>query len=296
MNTESTELDKAELIVVPTPIGNLSDLTLRVKQALTEADLIACEDTRTTGKLLKALDSKVPAISYHMHNEKARSEEVLRALDEGSRVALVSDAGMPGISDPGHVLITKAIQAGHRVTVLPGPTAFVTALVGSGLPTDRFTFIGFLEKNRNRRKAQLEALLNRQETLIFYEAPHRLRELLGLLLETLGDRRICLARELSKLYEEYERGLVSEVIAIYEAKEPRGEYVVILEGVTEEALRAAEEARLASMTIEDQVRGLMAAGASKMAAVKQVARERGLKKNDVYMRVTDLDGDIKGKP
>lgn len=290
MNTET-----AELIVVPTPIGNLSDLTGRVKQALTDSDLIACEDTRTTGKLLKALDSRVPAISYHMHNERARSEEVLLALQAGKKVALVSDAGMPGISDPGHILISKAIQDGHKVTVLPGPTAFVTALVGSGLPTDRFTFIGFLDKNRSRRKAELEELASRQETLIFYEAPHRLRELLETLLLLLGDRRICLARELSKLYEEYERGRISELKKIYEEKEPRGEYVVILEGLTREEIQAEEALRLASITIEEQVIQLMEAGSSKMAAVKQVARERGLKKNDVYMKVTDLEVDAKGK-
>lgn len=288
-NTET-----AELIVVPTPIGNLSDLTQRVKEALIESDLIACEDTRTTGKLLKALESRVPAISYHMHNEQARSEEVLLALQRGKRVALVSDAGMPGVSDPGHVLIRKAIQEGYKITVLPGPSAFVTALVGSGLPTQRFTFIGFLERNRTRRKRELQELAERRETLIFYEAPHRVRELLETLLLIFGDRRICLARELSKLYEEYERGRISELTAIYQEKEPRGEYVIILEGLTREEILAGEEQRLAAVTIEDQVRELMAAGLSKMAAVKQVAKERGLKKNDVYMKATELEGDLNG--
>lgn len=288
-NTET-----AELIVVPTPIGNLSDLTQRVKEALIESDLIACEDTRTTGKLLKALESRVPAISYHMHNEQARSEEVLLALQRGKRVALVSDAGMPGVSDPGHVLIRKAIEEGYKITVLPGPSAFVTALVGSGLPTQRFTFIGFLERNRTRRKRELQELAERRETLIFYEAPHRVRELLETLLLIFGDRRICLARELSKLYEEYERGRISELTAIYQEKEPRGEYVIILEGLTREEILAGEEQRLAAVTIEDQVRELMAAGLSKMAAVKQVAKERGLKKNDVYMKATELEGDLNG--
>lgn len=287
--------DQAELIVVPTPIGNLSDITERVRAALREADLIACEDTRTTGRLLKYLDSKVPAISYHMHNEQTRSEEVLRSLAAGKTVALVSDAGMPGISDPGQVLIAKAIAEGHKITVLPGPTAFVTALVGSGLPTDRFTFIGFLDKNRTRRKCELEELRIRRETLIFFEAPHRLKELLETLLMILGDRRICLARELSKLYEEFERGRISELIGIYEEKEPRGEYVILVEGLTEEEIQAREEARLASLSVEDQVIQLMAGGLSKMDAVKQAAKERGLKKNDVYMQVTDLGKATKGK-
>lgn len=278
-----------KLIIVPTPIGNLADLTDRARQALTTADLIACEDTRTTGRLLRLLDSRVPAISYHMHNEQARSREILEALDQGRTVALVSDAGMPGISDPGAVVIAQAIAAGHEVSVLPGPSAFVTALVGSGLPTDRFTFIGFLDKNRSQRRKQLEAIRDRPETLIFYEAPHRLREFLQVLLDGLGDRRICLAREVSKLYEEYERGMISELIERYATKEPRGEYVIILAGRPPEELAAEALAALSEISIEDHVRGLMAGGLSKMEAVKRAAKERGLKKNDVYMQVTDIE-------
>lgn len=276
------------LIVVPTPIGNLSDLTERAREALLTADLIACEDTRTTGRLLKHIGSKVPAISYHMHNERARSPEILQALSSGRTVALVSDAGMPGVSDPGQILVHDAIDAGFEVTVLPGPTAFVTALVGSGLPTDRFTFIGFLEKNRSRRSAQIAEFKDRRETLILYEAPHRLKEFLAALLSGLGDRRICLVREISKLHEEYERGRITELLARYEAKEPRGEYVVILEGKPAEEAESEARARLAGVSVEDQVRRLMAEGLSKMAAVKQVAKERGMKKNEVYMAVTDI--------
>lgn len=277
-----------KLIVVPTPIGNLQDLSVRVREALTTADLIACEDTRTTGRLLKHLESKVPTISYHMHNERIRSQEILEALAQGKTVALVSDAGMPGVSDPGQILIEEAIARGFEVTVIPGPSAFVTALVGSGLPTDRFTFIGFLEKNRSRRKAQLEEIKDRQETLILYEAPHRLKEFLQTLEEVLGDRRICLARELSKLFEEYERGRISELIARYETKEPRGEYVIILEGKTMAEIKAEHDQAMAELSVEDHVAQLMAQGLSKMDAVKQAAKERGLKKNDVYMKVTDI--------
>lgn len=277
-----------KLIVVPTPIGNLSDISIRVREVLTSADLIACEDTRTTGRLLKHLGSRVPTISYHMHNERTRSNDILEALAQGKTVALVSDAGMPGVSDPGQILIAEAIARGFDVSVIPGPSAFVTALVGSGLPTDRFTFIGFLEKNRTKRKAQLEELKDRQETMILYEAPHRLKEFMETLLEVMGDRRICLARELSKLYEEYERGKLSEVITRYETKEPRGEYVIILEGKTESQIQAEHEAVLAELTVEAHVRQQMALGFSKMEAVKRVAKDRGLPKNEVYMSVTDL--------
>lgn len=277
-----------KLYVVPTPIGNLSDISERVRLALTSADLIACEDTRTTGRLLKHLDSRVPTMSYHMHNERSRSGEILEALENGRTVALVSDAGMPGVSDPGQILIAEAIARGIAVEVIPGPSAFVTALVGSGLPTDRFTFIGFLDKNRTRRRQELEALSDRPETLILYEAPHRLKEFLETLREVLGDRRICLARELSKLHEEYERGRISEVQQRYEDKEPRGEYVIIVEGRTPAEAAALAEAALAGFSVEEHVRRLMAGGLSKMDAVKQVARERGLKKNEVYMSVTDI--------
>lgn len=277
-----------KLIAVPTPIGNLDDMTVRMKEVLCEADIIACEDTRTTGRLLKHLDSKVNTISYHMHNEMGRSEDILKMLQEGKTVVLVSDAGMPGISDPGHVLIEKAIEEGHEVTVLPGPSAFVTALVGSGLPTDRFTFIGFTDKNRTKRKKDLLLLKDREETLILYEAPHRLREFLSLLLEVFGNRRICLSRELTKLHEEYERGTIEEIREVYEKKEPRGEYVIILEGKDPLEKAREKEEEMSGISLTDQVRQYMEEGMSKMDAVKRCAKERGLKKNQVYMEVTDL--------
>ncbi len=277
-----------KLIVVPTPLGNLQDLSSRVIETLKTADIIACEDTRTTGRLLKHLDSKVNTVSYHMHNEESRSGEILQLLRDGKTVALVSDAGMPGISDPGHVLIEKALGEGHALSVIPGPSAFVTALVGSGLPTDRFTFIGFLDKNRTKRRHELEEVKAARETLIFYEAPHRLKEFLRLLHEVLGDRRISLCRELTKLYEEYERGRVSELISRYSDKEPRGEYVIVVEGKTLAEIRLETETYLATLTIEEHVKSLMAQGMSKMEAVKAAARERGLKKNEIYMLVNHL--------
>lgn len=277
-----------KLIVVPSPIGNLDDMSKRVTKALKESDLNACEDTRTTGRLLKHIDSKVQAIAYHMHNEMGKSEDILKLLEEGKTIALVSDAGMPGISDPGRILIDRAIEGGHEVSVLPGPSAFVTALVGSGLPTNRFTFIGFLDKNRTKRKKDLEELKDKRETLIFYEAPHRLKEFLSLLYEVLGNRRACLSRELTKIYEEYERGHLKDLIAIYDDKEARGEYVIILEGKTEEELREEIKIKHEKISIEDQVKELMEKGHSKMDAVKITAKERGLKKNEVYIKVVDL--------
>lgn len=277
-----------KLIVVPTPIGNLKDISERVTEVLTTADVIACEDTRTTGRLLKHIGSQVNTISYHMHNEEYRSEGILELLKEGKTVALVSDAGMPGISDPGHVLIKKAVNEGFKVNVIPGPSAFITALVGSGLATDRFTFIGFLDKNRSKRRKELNELKDKTETLILYEAPHRLREFLELLLLVMGNRRIVLARELSKVYEEYERGTITELIEVYKDKEPRGEYVIIMEGKSPETILAEEQEKFSEMTIEEHVKGLMDEGLSKMDAVKRAARERGLKKNEVYMLVNHL--------
>ena len=278
-----------KLIVVPTPIGNLGDMTLRAKEVLLAADLIACEDTRTTGRLLQHLGASAPTISYHMHNEKARTQDILDAVSFGKTVALVSDAGMPGISDPGQVVIAAAIEAGIEVDVLPGPSAFVTVLVGSGLATDRFSFIGFLEKNRSKRKRQLEALIDRQETLIFYEAPHRMREFLPMLESVLGNRKACLGREVTKLHQEYERGTLSELGDRYLEKTPRGEYVIVVEGKSSAVIQEEMEAKLAEISIEDQVFQYIEAGLSKMEAVKKTAKERGLKKNDVYMKVIDIE-------
>lgn len=280
--------DMGKLFVVPTPIGNFKDMTYRAVETLKESDYILCEDTRTTSLLLKKYEISTRLISYHMHNEVSRSEDVLKILEEDVIVSLVSDAGMPGISDPGHVLIKRAIESGFEVSVLPGASAAITALVGSGLPTDSFLFIGFLEKNRSQRKKQLTELKDETRTMILYEAPHRIREFLSVIKEILGDRKVSLCRELTKIYEEYERGMVSELIEKYETKEPRGEYVIILEGKNKEELIEERIEELSKVPIKDAVSDLMGQGLSKMDAVKKVAKERNLKKNDVYMEVTDL--------
>lgn len=278
----------SKLYVVPTPLGNVNDISFRILEVLKSVDIIACEDTRTTSRLLSHYKIGVKTISYHMHNEEGRSLDILNFLAEGKNVALVSDAGMPGVSYSGSVLIKKAIEQGIDISVLPGPSAFVTALVGFGLDTSRFTFIGFLEKNRTQRKKQLEEVKNNTETLIFYEAPHRLREFMDTLLDILGDRSVALCRELTKMYEEYERDTLSNLILKYKEKEPRGEYVVIVSGKSIEEINEEKMAILESVPIEEHVKSLMDKGLSKMEAVKKAAKERGLKKNDVYMKVTDL--------
>lgn len=277
-----------KLFVVPTPLGNFKDITFRAVETLRDSDVILCEDTRTTSVLLKHYDIKTKLISYHMHNEESRSEDIIKMLYEDVQISLVSDAGMPGISDPGHVLIKKAIEQGFDVSVLPGANAAVTALVGSAINTDSFLFIGFLDKNRSQRKKQLEELKNITCTIIFYEAPHRIKEFLTVLKEIFGDRKISLCRELTKLYEEFERGSISEILDIYSEKEPRGEYVVVVEGKNPKVLKEEEIEALSKIPIKDAVKHSMKEGLSKMDAVKKVAKERSLKKNDVYMEVTDL--------
>lgn len=278
----------AKLYVVPTPLGNFEDMTLRAIRILKECSIILCEDTRTASILLRHFDIDKRLISYHMHNENKRSEEILSEFEGEGDIALISDAGMPGISDPGHVLIKKAIENNWEVNVLPGASASITALVGSGLDTSSFIFIGFLDKNRSARKKQLLKLTEETRTMIFYEAPHRIKEFLNLFLDVFGNRKISLCRELTKIYEEYERGTIEEIIEIYSTKEPRGEYVIVLEGKDIELIRQEKLEEISKIPIETAVKDLMNEGKSKMEAVKIVAKERGLKKNDVYMKVVDL--------
>ncbi len=222
------------LIVIPTPIGNLEDITLRALRHLREADLIMAEDTRTTARLLKAYDIETPVRSYHMHNEHAVVERIAEQIAVGQRIALVSDAGTPGISDPGFLLVRKCVEAGIDVVCLPGATAAITAIVGSGLPCDRFFFEGFLPHKKGRL-SRLEAIAARDVATILYEAPTRLVKLLEQAAEILGeDREIVVARELTKLHEEYKRGTVGELIAHYTAAPPLGEIVVVIAPIPKE--------------------------------------------------------------
>jgi 16S rRNA (cytidine1402-2'-O)-methyltransferase len=269
------------LYVVPTPIGNLEDITLRALRVLRQVTLIAAEDTRTTRVLLRHYDISTPLISYHEHNKLTRLDEVLAALAAGD-VALVSDAGTPGISDPGYELINAAIQADYRVEPLPGANAILTALVGSGLPTDGFVYLGFLPRKASARADLLTQVAGERRTLVAYESPNRLLDALESICQTLGDRPVCVARELTKLYEEFVRGRASEALAHYRAHPPRGEIVLVIGGAVAEAPATWDEA---------QVRGALAArlaqGEPLRQAAKIVAAQSGWNRRAVYALGTD---------
>ncbi len=220
-----------KLYLVPTPIGNLEDITLRALRILKEAELVLCEDTRRAAILFQKYGIQTPRESYHEHNKFHKTPCVIRRIQEGVNIALISEAGTPGISDPGFHLAREVIAVGLPLEVLPGPSAVITALVGSGLPTDRFVFEGFLPAKKGRR-ARLESLKDDPRTLVFYEAPHRLRRTLEDLLNTLGDRQAAWGREISKVYEEFTRGKLSELLKRQEIQPPKGEFTLIVEGCT----------------------------------------------------------------
>jgi 16S rRNA (cytidine1402-2'-O)-methyltransferase len=263
------------LYIVPTPIGNLEDITLRALRILREAALIAAEDTRTTRILLRHYEITTRLTSYHEHNKLTKLDTIFDALAAGD-VALVSDAGTPGISDPGYELIQQAIERGVKIEPLPGASAVITALVGSGLPTDGFLFLGFLPKKAKARREFLESLAQETRTLIFYESPHRLTDALAAIIDTLGDRTVCVARELTKIYEEFQRGPASAVLAHYTANPPRGE-IVLLSGGAEVDSAAWDEDR-----VRAALREQIAAGEALSRAAKAIAAESGWKRGDVY--------------
>jgi 16S rRNA (cytidine1402-2'-O)-methyltransferase len=216
------------LTIVPTPIGNRQDITLRALEALQKADVVAAEDTRHSGMLLQHLGIKKPFVSLHEHNEAARVEELAARMASGTKIALITDAGMPGISDPGHRLIKSCIERGLPVTVLPGPSAVITALVGSGFPTDRFFFGGFLPVKSGRRANEIALAAARSETSIYFESPHRIERTLEALHAACPDRPVCVARELTKTFEEYRRGLPAEVLAHFQKHPPKGEITLVI--------------------------------------------------------------------
>ena len=268
------------LYLVTTPIGNLADLSDRAKKTLAEVDFVAAEDTRNSAKLLNLLGIHKPMVSYFEHNKRERGEVICERLQNGESCALVTDAGMPGISDPGEDIVRLCAERGIPVTAVPGPCAAVTALTLSGLFTARFAFEGFLSTNRGERAARLEKLKHDDRTLIFYEAPHKLRTTLGDLLAAFGDRKISLCRELTKLNEEICRTTLSGAVSLYSEREPRGEYVLIVEG--QNGSETDTDAFWSDMTIEEHIDYYMNDGLSKMDAVKACAKDRGLPKNEVY--------------
>lgn len=276
------------IYLVATPIGNLKDITLRALEILKSVDFIAAEDTRQTLKLLNHFEVKKPLISYHEHNKYESGEKIIKRVLEGESVALVTDAGTPGISDPGEALVKMAIENDIDVFGIPGPTAFVNALIVSGLNTSRFVFEGFLPVDKKGRKERLEALLNEERTIIFYEAPHKLQRTLEDLYKTFGDRKIALCRELTKKYEEIIRCTLNEAIEIFKEKKPLGEFVLILEGLSKEELERKREETLGEISIEEHVKRYIDDGLSKMEAIKKVAKERNIPKSEVYKMVLDL--------
>lgn len=268
------------LYVVATPIGNLEDITLRALRVLREADLIACEDTRHTRKLLSHFEIRTPTVSYHEHNERERAAELVAKLKSGLNIALVSDAGTPLVSDPGLRLVQQAVEQDLPVVSVPGATAFVTALAASGLPTDEFLFAGFLPSRQSARRQRLKALALLPTTLVFYEAPHRIRQTLDDALDILGSRSCVLARELTKLHEEYLRGTVAEIKEAVELRNPKGEIVLLFGPPTE---TPADPWMEKNTSILEEIAALMRAeGIEEKSALKRVARLRGLSKSEAY--------------
>ena len=265
------------LYLVPTPIGNLSDISARCAETLAQADFIAAEDTRVSLKLLNHLDIKKPMVSYHEHNKRESGPRILERLQAGESCALVTDAGCPAISDPGEDLVRLCAEAGVPVCAIPGPCAAVTALSVSALPTGRFAFEGFLPMQKKERRARLEGLKAEERTMILYEAPHKLRDTLADLLEAFGpDRRISLCLELTKLHEEILRLSLGEALRYYAENEPRGEYVLILAGAEPKAVTVTPEEALSLC------RALIADGVRKKDAAKQVAQQTGLSAKELY--------------
>jgi len=266
------------LYIVATPIGNLEDITLRALRVLEQADVVACEDTRQTQKLLNYFGIQKRTVSYHEHNEIGRTQQLLADLQQGARIALVSDAGMPGISDPGSVIIREAIQRGIPVIPVPGPSALISAVVASGLETSSFRFFGFVPAKSGQRRTFLEQLKTAPDTLVFYEAPHRIMETLRDLLAALGpDRRVVVARELSKVHEEFLRGSVSEVLEQIKGREIRGEITLVVQGNTGQEL-----VKDAKRSLGERIKELLDQGADERTALKAVAREFRLSKSDAY--------------
>lgn len=267
------------LYLVATPIGNLEDITLRAIRVLKECDLIACEDTRQTQKLLNHYGIEKPTISYHEHNEASRAVELIEKLAAGARIAVVSDAGTPGVSDPGYRLVSLAIERGVPVTPIPGPAAFVSALVGSGLPAESFSFRGFLPPKSGARRRELEKFRQSRQTEIFYEAPHRIRETLGDVVAVLGAQRlIVIARELTKIHEEFLRGTAAELLETVKSRgELKGEIVLMI--------GSAAEGETAGQTVSIRERVEQIMGEEKLdekSALKKAAKERGISKSEAY--------------
>ena len=270
------------LYLCATPIGNLSDITLRVLETLKSADLIAAEDTRNTVKLLNHFNIKTPMTSYHEFNKYDKAEELVAELLSGKNIALVTDAGTPGISDPGEELVKAAYEAGIEVTSLPGACAVPVALSLSGLPTRRFVFEGFLPADKKERAKALERLDGETRTIILYEAPHHVLKTLRDLYPVLGERRIRICRELTKIHETVLALTIGKAIQYFEENEPRGEMVLVIEGADEKALEEEARRSFEEISVEEHVNMYIARGLSEKEAMKEAAKDRGISKRDIY--------------
>lgn len=283
MKSEEYKVRKVlgELYIVATPIGNLEDITLRAIRILQEVDMIAAEDTRHTLKLLNHLNITKPMISYHRHNEEIKTDELIQKLLEGKNIALVSDAGTPVISDPGEEIVKVALENGIKVNPIPGPCAAITALIASGIDAKEFTFLGFLPLNKKNRKEKLKQIEKQETTAILYEAPHKLMQTLEELSEITKNRKIVLARELTKIYEEYQTGTAEELKN--KIQEPKGEYVIIIEK-NEKSEEQKQKEALNKKTLEEHYYYYEQKGLDKKEIIKQIAKDRNVNKNEIYQK------------
>lgn len=274
-----------KLYLVATPIGNLEDMTYRAVRVLSEVDVIAAEDTRNSIKLLNHFEIKTPMTSYHEYNKYDKAKVLVEKMQQGQSVAVITDAGTPGISDPGEELVRQALAAELVVTPVPGACACISALISSGLSTRRFAFEAFLPYDKKDRTRVLEEMKRETRTMVMYEAPHKLKKTLAELMEALGDRHITLAREITKKHETIEPMMLSQAIARYEGEDPRGEFVIVIEGLDVKKLEEEKKSSFEAMSVEEHVQTYVDQGMSKKDAIKQAAVDRGVPKRDVYNAV-----------
>ncbi|MBE5878578.1 MAG: 16S rRNA (cytidine(1402)-2'-O)-methyltransferase [Lachnospiraceae bacterium] len=275
------------LYLCATPIGNLSDITFRVLDTLKEVDLIAAEDTRNSIRLLNHFEIKTPMTSYHEHNKYEKAETLLSKLKAGANIALITDAGTPAISDPGEVLVKLCLESGITVTSLPGACACITALTLSGLATRRFCFEGFLPADKKERTQVLESLKKETRTTILYEAPHHLKATLKVLYKELGDRKLTICRELTKKFETIMPTTLEESLSYYEENEPKGEYVLVLEGCSKELIKREEEETWQQMSVREHYEKYLNSGMDKKTAMKEVAKDRNVSKREIYNQLLE---------
>lgn len=283
----SKELETGTLYLVATPIGNLGDITLRAIEVLKSVDIIAAEDTRHSKILVNNFGIETPLTSYHEHNKYEKAEVLIGELISGKNVAVITDAGTPAISDPGEVLARMCKERGITVTSVPGACALIDALVISGMPARRFIFEGFLPTDKAEREEVLKSLMNESRTVIMYEAPHRLKKTIKLLLDRLGDRRVAFCRELTKIHEESEVMLLSEALTYYEASDPKGEFVLVIEGRDAEELKNEKAEEFEKLSYTEHLDIYLEEGMDKKAAMKKVAEDRNISKRDVYQKLLE---------